>query len=274
MSVDPFYSDYEEETDQSLDISEVNKFNWKSTMSRDFWDSYLKEFPDKFEEAKLQAVRDEEHPRKVLVKSLSEESLEELVEKSQEQGLEFWKMSDEDKVVLAREREVIEDFRDAREEGETGKILKLKGVPECCVEERQSTLERGIEDPIYEVACNSESAKSLDENGEEVQVEDPHPLLNKMWAYRGVRFVEHYPCSFECDESQELAKKNAEMMKENGDKELAEQVAGFLNSPMSWSGYHGLAHVKNGFSIGEYTTDDRWSEKIVIWMEEHENLKM
>lgn len=271
MTVEPQYTEYEEKTDNSLDITPVEKHNWKTGNSRDFWED-IHDFGEILHKVKYRALLEDDHPRKVVKIEMENQSLDEWINSVAEDDVKF-KRIQEGKLLIAREGDLLEevlDLIDETDEESVERMNELRGTPECCIEAASERREKGLEDPIYEAACASPSAELKDDDPEHVVVKDPDPMLNTFWAYRGWKFIDHMPCSFECEASGEIAAKNGEIMRELGYGDEAEKMYGFLSQPAWWSGYHGLAHIKNGYCIGSYTTDDRWSEKQVTWVEEHE----
>lgn len=256
--------------DATLDIQSVEKHNWKSKEHRDAWDDRLGGFELAFDRAMEAALLDEDHPRTGLRRVVPTDEAIDLVSRIPDE-LAVSRTSTGEAITVALVNDACPVDSDELLNGVTDASItrSIQGVPECCANAYHAASEGGNDDPVPLIARNS--ASTTDRTGELV-VEDPHPVLNLSWAYLGWRFVDFYPCSFECDEAREIAIQNGRLLRETGHGETADAMFDFLAKPTYWSGYHGLAHVKNGLCIGEYTTDDYWSEEVVRFNGYHESL--
>lgn len=266
MSLDPT----RDEPDVSLDISSVAKHNWKSKEHRNRWSDRLGKFPRAFDRALEAALTDDNHPRTALQRTLSTDDALDLVARLPDEVTVARETSDgETTVVLTTSDCPVDAEALLANDVDPIEAMRARGVPECCAERYDAFRREGQTDPIAAIA---ENTPSTIERAGELVVENPHPILNLAWSYKGWRFVDFYPCSFECDHAREVASETGRLLRENGDGDIAEATFEFLAGPTYWSGYHGLAHVKNGWSIGEYTTDDYWHERIVRFNGYHEEL--
>ncbi|MFC3957441.1 hypothetical protein [Halovivax cerinus] len=256
--------------DASLDLPAVEKHNWKSQEHRDAWDGRLGRFSSAFDRAMEAALVDDEHPRTGLRRTLPTDDAIDLVARVSD-AVDIARKSGDRTTTVGLTTPACDVDADALLDGVESQEIErsIRGIPECCADAHRDAREAGFDDPIAEIARNTPRST---ERGGELVVEDPHPVLNRAWAYLGWRFVDFHPCSFECDAAREVAIQNGRLLRETGHGETADAMFEFLASPTYWSGYHGLAHVKNGWCIGEYTTDDYWSEEVVRFNGYHDSL--
>lgn len=256
----------------SIALPTVSKQNWKSADIRDRWeaDGITPGFCPIRETYELATLR-EDHPRMgYIIPNSANVSVDEIVEMN-EKGLtllEIVREGEVDSLAVGIDETSAEQIRSAVLADSYSQLEKLFGVPKCCRRFAEEHRNCDLHDPVYEAACNSPSAVEHD-GPETVRVENPKPILNVMWSYLGWQFIDFHPCSFECEAAFDVAVKNGKLMREvdpDGDLDALYEM---LTQPASWSGYHGLTHVKNSHCIGSYDCDDRWDERKVIWIEEH-----
>lgn len=259
-----------DEPDVTLDLPTVAKQNWKSKEHRDSWDDQLGPFSSTFEQASVAALSDEDHPRTALTLSLStEEVVDVLSELPDDVSVDRTTEGESTTLALASSDCPVDATTVLEGDLDPIEAQVIRGVPECCAEHYDDRRQAGQADPIADIARNTPSTT---ERAGELVVEDPHPILNLAWSYLGWRFVDFYPCSFECDAAREVGVENGRVLRDLDYDETAEAMFEFLAAPTYWSGYHGLAHVKNGWCIGQYTTDDYWHEEVVRFNGYHEEL--
>lgn len=270
MSVEPKLP--REDPPATLELNDVYKHNWKTPTSRDALGHHLEVGENLLEYILHPATLDDDHPRAGYVRDVPSEEVFDFIAEAHADGLGVEKIADgsQTTVAVGETASVAEDLSVAVQDHDRETIQQIFGHPECAREHRVEWHENDVDDPLYETAANSPSAERVDDDPETIRVSDPHHILNQIWAYLGWQFVEFHPCSFECDEAFGIAKRNGELLREEGYGDEAEALFKYLAAPASWSGYHGLAHVKSGHAIGEYVTDDRWDERKVIWVEEHD----
>jgi hypothetical protein len=249
------------EPEVELSLPDVAKHNWKSQEIRDYWQNDLARFTDAWDELLVAAVCDEEHPRSVVTREFQRgEGVEWMADLPAELDTAVYR-GDNTQLIAATSEDV-----DAEKvvNGEISEQLgrRLRGVPGCCAAAPRS-------DMVSMTKCSDSTV----ERGGELVVEEPYPILNQAWSYLGWGFTSFTPCSFECDAARDVAIRNGELLRELGYGDSADIAYAFLAAPTYWSGYHGLAHVKNGWSIGECTTDeDHWQEQTVRFNGYHEEL--
>jgi hypothetical protein len=278
MTVEPAYTDYEQTTDETIEIEPVRKLNWKSKSNKQYWERALTSFDDIYAEMKFHAVGDDDHPRRAAIDTIRSDEVVEVATDAGGRGLTFRELrsgGDMTTVVVAETDGIadeVEEIVGAASFEERLDLYPHFGVPEEAVETAREFAELDINSPIYELACRTPSSE-YGEDEHEVVVRDPHPILNVIWGYMGWRFIDFFPPHFEHDASREVAIANGQVFRELGYDEEAEALFEMLKAPMLWSGYHGIGHVKNPHCIGAYDLkDERWEEKRVIWRREHESL--
>ncbi|WP_372611583.1 hypothetical protein [Halomonas sp.] len=244
----------------TLDLPRVVKHNWKGTELRDYWSDYLGPFPAAFKQAKVDAVLDDEHPRKLTVDTWKAEDVPGLIGSLPDEVQFASQQRNQGTTIAIVNTSKISPEAVLNNELDPILGMELQGVPHCCATAHHEDRQNGYEDPMASIARRT---PSMEDRGGELVVESPHHILNTFWAYMGWRFIEFYPCSFECDRAADVASENGRLLREAGHGEMAEKVFKFIASPAKWSAYHGLAHVTNGYSLGEYTSDDNWIETSV-----------
>lgn len=278
MTIEPVYTDYEQTTEETIEIDPVRKLNWKSKPNKQYWEELLMSFDRVYTEMKFRAVGDDDHPRRAALDTIPSDEAIDVATDASRRGLRFREImsgGDATTVVIAETADIadeIEEISGAATPEDRLELFPHFGVPEEAVETAREFAEREINSPIYELACRTPSAEH-GEDGHEVIVRNPHPILNVIWGYMGWRFVDFFPPHFEHDASREVAIANGRVLRELGYDEEAEALFEMLKAPMLWSGYNGIGHVKNPHCIGAYDLkDERWEEKRVIWRREHESL--
>ena len=258
-----------DEPDVTLDLPQVSKHNWKKKEIRDVWDEPLESFVQTGREVAVRALEDEDHPRTMLRRVLSSERASHVVSQLPDE-IDVAREDVDDVTTLALAAPECSTDPETILDGEMSPLDELwyRGAPECCVVAYSEHRANGQTDPIAAIARNTPSTV---ERGGQLVVEDPYPILNPMWAFQGWSFIDFYPCSFECDHARHVASETGRIFREIGRGKVAEAAFEFLTEPTYWSAYHGLAHVKSSWCIGEYTTDDYWHEEIVRFNGYHDD---
>lgn len=299
MTIDPEFSDWRNASEHTIELSPIRKFNWKTGGARDYWEPKIGRFR---QEVVLpytaEILGDDDHPQNAAVVRVSEDMVMEIATEFGSKGLAFSQLSihgddhgsifwsypnlldiggnNKQNFIVAQDEEMMKEVAKiitsenmTREKYE--KAAEAFGWPDCCTEFHADRVlaDKDFDDPIYEIACNTPSAKPHEDDPEQALVHFPDPMLNIAWRYNGWRFIQHMPCSFECEHSGEIARRNYDAMVERGYGEQAEYLLEWLDLPFTWSGYHGLVNIRNAYGIGSYTTNDYWSEKQLIWHRPH-----
>lgn len=266
MTVEPEYADY----DGGLDLQSVFKQNWKTAQSRDYWKPALMACREAYQELEIRAVADSDNPRQATILHEADIGNGELFDLSSELDVRvvFEDGESASRIAVASEKETAESALEADENDDHDELGRLLGFPDCCIEAHS-----GGRTPIYEIACRTDSCVEH-EDREAVRVEDPDGMLNIIWAYLDWKFISHTPCSFDCEASREIATSHGRLYREMGLGDEAEKLWEFLADPLTWTGYHGLSNIRSGYCIGSTNTPPYWSEKKVVWGEEHESKKL
>lgn len=255
MTIEPLYPlDY----DATLEISHVEKYNWKSKAARERWREPLGRCRDNYQLVEILAVASDENPREVAVIDRGQLRNQDVVNLISKHNLQT--AVQHNKVFISNNEGTAKYASENSEDG------NHYGYPDCCIEAYEDGDEETL--PIYEIACRSENAVTNDDR-ENLLLEDPDPLLNVIWQYLGYQFISHVPCSFDCEQSHLLAKHHGQLYRELGLGDEAEDLWEFLGTPVTWSGYHGLSNILNGYLIGSTNTPEYWSEKEVVWGKDH-----
>jgi hypothetical protein len=256
--------------DVTLDLPEVSKHNWKEQEIRDIWADPVKSFVENRGKVAQRALQDEDHPRVMLRRIVPTERVLDLIAELSDE-INVARKDDDDVTILSMTSPDCSVASETILEEDIGPLdrLQYRGIPECCATAYRKHRTDGQTDPIAAIARNSPSTV---ERGGELIVEDPYPILNPMWAFQGWSFIDFYPCSYECEHARHFASETGRMFRELGEGKVAEATYEFLTKPTYWSAYHGLAHVKSSWCIGEYTTDDYWHEEIVRFNGHHDEV--
>ncbi len=263
MTVEPHYPiDY----DGDLEISRFTRHNWKTKASREHWKEDLRACQNGYPLVEIAAVGSKKSPRKLAIVDRGQLRNESYVNQIAEHGLETATVHN--RALVGTDTDVVEDAVDAFKAEDAHRLGELLGYPECCIDAFEERVDDEHAVPIYEIACASDNAVEAPDR-ETIRLEEPDPLLNIIWAYKGWRFISHIPCSFDCDESRDLAQTHGELYREVGFGDEAERLWEFLGTPVTWTGLHGMSNIRNGYLIGSTNTPPYWSKKTVVWKEEH-----
>lgn len=262
MTIEPRYpTDY----DGTLDITHIEKHNWKSTESRDRWRGPLDACRDAYPLVELLAVASDGSDRELAIidrGTLREDHVVNLIANN---GLKT--NVEHNEAFIYDDPDKLEEAKKAHEAGDHETLGRLFGYPECCVEAFED-VDDVTRPPIYEIACNSGNVEEFPDD-QTLLLEQPSAINNIIWQYLGYQFISHIPCSFDCEETEEIGKLHGELYRELDLGEEAEDLWEFLSTPTTWSGFHGLSNIRNGYLIGSTNVPDYWDEKVVVWGEEH-----
>jgi len=294
--IEPYYPP--NSPDYHLELDPFSTYNWKTVQSRDNWQESLRKAANAKSYAEWKSVSDSETDRKAAIIHVYDNTREEWMRRIGEEGLHFRPIryvepyngfahshpsttkSDPNRITYAAISE-NPDVADAMEEAElelTGAekheaVGELLGFPTCCTKHFNDIwLSEEIYDPMYEISCNSNEAEVVDGNEESVILPDVNPGANILWKYFGWSFITHIPCSWSCEESIDIARERYRIMTEGPYGDVADLLVKWLSEPAEWSGYHGIATVKNRHIIGVSGTSDYWSKKTVYWNEKPSSL--
>lgn len=292
MTVDPEYSKYFGYYD--IDTGSYTSLNWKSTESRDNWASWFNRMSQAKAEAEWRSVMDSETDRKAAIIHINNQNRGEWLERVGENDLHFREIrhsepyggfahefspttaDDPNRItysVIAEDSDIADKMKEAELEMESEErhdvVGELLGFPDCCRDFfTEDWVKGGIRDPMYEISCNSDSAEMIEDDPNEIIVNDPNIGTNIMWRYFGLSFITHMPCSWECEDSIELARNRYRIMKESGYDEEADNIHQWLKEPFDWSAYHGQAHIQNSHCTSKVNSSCYLDEKLVRWKRE------
>lgn len=293
-NITPKYSPLRFDPDQNIDIDFVSRTNPKSTGAKIYWGSLIDEFQQTVPvELILGTIPDPSHPWQAQTIRIEQSVKEDVLDRLGGGGIFATRISPMDSIystvtqppntidighgdfetfIVSSDKDILEEVNQillSDDESEYDRVSEIYGIPQCCSNGLTTNSTEGDTDRVYEAACNTESAVAMDERHQEIEITSPNPLLNVFWRSVGIQFISHIPHSFDCMESQEIAKKNYTTLVNRGYQDLADMALAWLDLEQSWSGYSSLAHVKNPFWVHVYTTDDYWDEKKVIWNGAH-----
>ena len=300
MTVNPKFTDLRSKPDVSIDMTPVRKSNWKTGGARDYWDPKIRKFRFNIPiEYLAEVLADSDHPQDVAVIRIGENRLMELAGALGDKDLSFNQISNEDSsktsiftqypnpvdvggmnkqnIAIGINGTVIDEFieaitTDPQTEEAYRTAAEYIGMPDCCTDFHVDNALALRGDPVYDIACNTPSAEIHEDDRENVLIRHPDPFLNIFWRYNGWRLIHHLPCSFECEESGEIARRNYDAISDVcGHKHEAEHLLAWLDQPMEWTGYHSLVNMRNAYGIGSYTTDNYWSKKNIVWKKPHQD---
>ena len=300
MTVPPNFHELRSNPDVNMDITPVRKSNWKTGGARDYWNPQIRKFRLNIAlEYTLEILADPDHPQQAAIVRIGEDKIMKFAERLSEYGLSFNQVSTDDgsaksiftgypnpidvggvkkqNVAISTSPELVSEFIDAvsadpQTEESYRTAAELLGMPDCCTEFHVDNAVNRRNDPVYEIACNTPSTEIKEESPNDIIIKHPDPFLNIFWRYNGWRFIQHLPCSFECEESGEIARRNYDTIAEVcGYKSEAEYLLSWLELPMAWEAFHGLTNLRNAYGIGSYTSDDHWSKKEVTWKRTHQD---
>jgi hypothetical protein len=143
---------------------------------------------------------------------------------------------------LARTIADAEAFADATDRGDHRAIGNLLGYPVCCQDFFSTVWSAGYVDPIWQAAENC--ADSVDSKSEyEIRLNSrANHLVFDALRYMGVRLVPHLACSFECQDSLEVARS---WLRCGHDSKVAglEDLISLLEMEFEWACLKGVAIV-------------------------------
>lgn len=300
MTVNPDFADLRSNTDVNLNINAVRKSNWKTGGARDYWDPQIRQY--RFDiplDYVPEILADSEHPQDATVIRIGENKLMDLAGRLGEKDLSFKQVEakgrktnsifasypnsidvggqNKQNVAIGTNGNVVSEVVDAiTAEPQTEEAYRTAaehfGMPDCCTEFHTENALADRRDPVYEIACNTASTETRDDDREEVVIRHPDPFLNIFWRYNEWSFLNHLPCSFECEKSGEIARRTYDTITSVcGHQEEAEHLLSWLELPMEWTGFHSLVNMRNAYGIGSYTTDNYWSKKTLVWKTPHQD---
>jgi len=295
MTVTPTY--VEDAPENRVELDPFARFNWKTVESKEMWKDALINAEIAKSEAEWRSVLSDKTDRKAAIIHINNFNREKWLRRMGEYGLayrdirysepyegfahKFHPTTIDDPrrntyAVIAKDDDVADKMEEAELEMEGherhGTVGKLLGFPDCCRSQFNDiwvdNWDRGLTDPMYEVACNTPSAREITD-ADNIRLEDPEAYTNVMWRYFGWSFITHIPCSFECEESAAIGEARHEIMHEAGYGGAADMLYGWLDQPFVWDALHSIANIRNMHVTATAGTSSYWSKKRVEWRREH-----
>lgn len=302
MTVEPTYHD--DFGDVDIEVDPYTGWNWKSAQQRNHWSAnadqtyggLIQRMRSLRSEAEWRSVADSDTDRRIAIINLNHSNMEEWMERVGNHGLQYRTIRYNEPYegfahshrptsptnpqrlcygVIAENEDLLDTAEEAELEYESHEkhetLGELLGFPECCRQFFQNVwLDESIDDPMYEVACNTESAERIhsDDTVDHVRLHDPSPWVNVLWRYFQLSFITHIPCRFDCTESEHVAYHRGRIM-QDVDEQAAKALKSWLDQPHSWSGHNGIAHIKSEPAVAQTQTTPYLQEKKITWKGEH-----
>ncbi len=151
--------------------------------------------------------------------------------------------------VVLTHKDKVKDWIDAWKNSDNDKIGELLGFPKCC---RNFFQKYWVEESYLDTSW----VMSL--NGTHGPKE-----CNILLRWLGIRAVSHLPCSFDCKQTYDIARKNIEWGYQNGFSQEMEWMEEMLDWPVQWSALHGIAEIRTPI-LKISTRTDATSDLVVV----------
>jgi 2-polyprenyl-3-methyl-5-hydroxy-6-metoxy-1,4-benzoquinol methylase len=140
-------------------------------------------------------------------------------------------------------------------------IGEMLGYPACCVSffKRIWVIESMV-DTTWSSAASSDCARFRSER--EVDIPAAFGCATHL-RWLGVRAVFHLPCSYDCEESNRLARHHLDLARNAGFFEEADWLHQMLGWPAEWSALHGIAEIRTPV-VKVVTRTDATTTKYVV----------
>lgn len=124
----------------------------------------------------------------------------------------------------------VQEFAEAYNQKNDIEIGKLLGYPSCCRQFFQKYwVEEQFVDTTYPMSLGGTHGPKE---------------CNILFRWLGIRAVSHLPCSFDCDQTYQIGKRNIELGRKLGFDEEMNWLEEILDWPVQWSALHGIAEIK------------------------------
>jgi len=278
-----------------LHLEPFRKSNWKTAESRDKWSPKLNSFTRIFDKLEYWSMLSDQTDREIKIIHYDHQNRDDWLERIGREGLHYRDIktvrsydgysnrhfstskSDSERIsyaAIAKTADAVDKAEEAELdlEGEERHraVGNLLGFPDCCVDFFVDTwVGEHKMDNIFTIARNSGNATVVDDTGNIIRIEDPEPYTNNLWKGFNYRFTTHNPCSYDCQATIDLAKRRGRFAADSGYQDEINSLYNWLDKPMKWSGYKGLARLANADILGSYQCTPYWDTKTVIWKREH-----
>lgn len=154
------------------------------------------------------------------------------------------------RAVVAKTTQDAEDLIHATLKNDDIAVGHLLGFPFCCSSFFDKEWKNGYHDPIWQQAVNTKDARYRFVEDKEFGINNKHILrlkagyseIHSVFRYIGVTILSHMPCSFDCDESLEVANQWIDLARQEGFEGLDETLE-IMSLPFEWDAYKGLAII-------------------------------
>lgn len=138
----------------------------------------------------------------------------------------------------------------------------LLGYPICCVNHfNKYWVDQKFVDSTWTMAADK---LSLGENDTIIHIKSDTPReANILWRWQGVRLVSHLPCSFDCQSTQGIGIKMAELGRTLGYTTEIDWIYEILSWPVEWSALHGIAEIRTPINKISARTDMTYGKYVV-----------
>jgi hypothetical protein len=131
---------------------------------------------------------------------------------------------------------------------------RLLGYPQCCIDffEKYWGDQRFV-DTTWVMSADKLTLADAD-RAIHIKADTP-PEANILWRWQGARLVSHLPCSFDCEHTETLGKKIAELGRTLGYGKDIDWIYELLSWPIEWSALHGIAEIRTPINKISARTD-------------------
>lgn len=133
--------------------------------------------------------------------------------------------------VLIIRPEMLLKIQNAKNIANDNELLgEVLGYPKCCRDFFMRTWGAGQVDTTWDQYATTFNAFGPVE-------------ANILWRWKGIRWVSHLPCSFQCEATVQQGRLMRQLAKEEGFFEEAHTIDTVLSWPVKWSGVNGIAEI-------------------------------
>lgn len=147
-------------------------------------------------------------------------------------------------LYIGKDRQLVERAKQAEAENDHEQLGRLLGYPSCCIKFFKSEYEQEV------IKENDYIAPALRNTRQETDSAVSF-YNNVILRYFDMGVLSHYPCSFLCEASKELAKRNLDVVMRYS-PQLAEMMVMMLKCPVVFTEYDG-AHILQGWHENKMT---------------------
>lgn len=165
--------------------------------------------------------------------------------------------------VVAKDIDVAREFKAAHNPVDHMKIGAMLGYPACCSKEFVKYWNIS-QDPIFEIAYNTVPHTHQLSPDDPLVVEKGDPRLYVHLRYAGLRIIPWFPCSFDCEESKERAKKWQSII-DDISPGTSERMITLLGMPTTWNLLNSMVVVDHPYIKTVATSYYTEANKIVVF---------